>query len=115
MKNHEKRIELLNQILKAETGFQAAIKELSHYDWDYDGSPSILDKEIIKNVLTRYATGQLDLAAIYEWADFIELREDIDYPADQEDEISEILHALANPDTEGPLTLDRAEFFLNLL
>lgn len=110
---NEKRIALLNHVLKAEIGFQDSIKELSLYDWDYVGSPAILDKGIIKDILTRYIAGQLDTAAIYEWADFIELREDIDYPEQEDAIISEILHILANPALEGELTRERAEFLLS--
>jgi hypothetical protein len=115
MKNHEKRIELLNQALKMDGDFQSAIKELSHYDWDYDGAPAILDQAIIKNILTRYVTGQLSTATVYEWADFIELREDVDYSQDGEDIIANILHMLANPDIEGELTVQRAESFIQQL
>lgn len=115
MEKNEKRIALLKHVLKAESGFQSAIKELSGYNWDYEGSPAILDKMIIKDILARYAAGELSQAAIYDWADFIELRDDIDYPENEEDLIAEILHELANPETECELTLDRAGFFLNHL
>jgi hypothetical protein len=115
MKTNEKRIALLKQVLKAESGFQFSIKELSHYNWDYDGSPALLDKATIKDILSRYAAGKLSQEAVYEWADFIELRDDIDYLENEEDMVADILHELANPDTEGELTMDRARFFLNQL
>lgn len=113
MKTNEKRIALLKKILKAEDGFQTYIKELSNYRWDYDGAPILLDKETVKDILTRYVAGKLGQEAVYEWADFIELRDDIDYPENEEDLLAEILHELANPATEGELTLDGARLLLN--
>jgi hypothetical protein len=115
MKTNEKRIVLLKTVLKAQDGFQTSIKELSHYSWDYDGAPALLDKPAVKDILTRYVAGELGQEAVHEWADFIELRDDIDYPENEEDLLAKILHELANPQIEGELTLDRARFLLNQL
>ncbi len=115
MQNDSHRKLLLEKILGVENGFLSAIKELENYNWDFDGVPTILDKPTLKNVLTRYSNGQLAEHAVYEWAAFLELREDVDYPDQDEHVLSEILHVLANPDLEGALTTELSNSFLNKL
>lgn len=112
MKANEKRVTLVKKIVKADSDFQSLMEELSNYDWDFDGEPVFLDKEDIKNLLTRFIAGSVSMDSVHEWADFLELRDDVDYPEDQEVLLSEVMHDLANPVTEGELTVDRVKQLL---
>lgn len=112
MKQNEQRIILVNKIVKAENGFHEAMKELSRYGWDFNGTPSLLDEHAVKEVLSRYLNGKLLERDVYTWADFLELRDDVDYTGSKIDVISEVMHKLANPDIEGKLTVERAKSFM---
>jgi hypothetical protein len=112
MKKNEERRVLLKKALYLDDDFSMIVKKLSEYEWDYEGIPVILDRETLKNILSRYLSGELSQTAVYEWADFIELRDDIDYPEENENLLSEIIHDLANPRIEGELTMDRTRFLI---
>ncbi|NBX67029.1 MAG: hypothetical protein EBQ96_08550 [Proteobacteria bacterium] len=112
MTKDDERIFILTKILRLETDVTPLIKQMSDYSWDFVGQTALLDKTILRSVLSRYAAGDLTADAIYQWADFLELLEDVDYPADEADTISAILHELANPDLEGTLSPERAEILL---
>ncbi len=111
----QNRMVLLKTMLRAEGNFHTLVQELQQYDWDFDGTPAVLDKRALKNVLSRYLMGQLTYDDVHFWADFFELREDVDTPAEEESVVSEILHELANPDLLGVLTPRRAEMLVSLL
>lgn len=115
MTDQERRIALLNKILQAENNFLSSIKDLAQYPWDFDGVPAVLDKSILKQILSRYIAGQMSQTLVYEWAEFLELREDVEYPENEHHAIESILHEFANPDLEGELTLARAQFLLKTL
>lgn len=112
MTKTSQRITLINKIVKAESGFHEAMKELSRYGWDFNGTPSLLDDRTVKEVLSRYLNGELLERDIYAWADFLELRDDVDYTGSKIDALSEVMHKLANPDIEGKLTVERAKSFM---
>src|SRR5262245_53938276 len=115
MTENKKRIFLARKIVQFESGIDQLMQELNQFEWDFEGEPAILDKQILKAVLTRYANGDLSVNEVYKWADFLELRDDIDFAESDEEKISEIMHALANPILEGKLTPERAQKWLSEL
>lgn len=92
---------LLSQVMRADMGFQQAIKKLYEFDWDYEDAPVLLSVAVIKSILQRFLSGDLSDRDVYVWADALELREDVQ---EENESVSYALHALANPDLEGALT-----------
>ena len=76
----KKRTSLIERLLKANDDFPLLAKELSRYEWDFGGIPVLLEKEHVEDILERYVEGKIDADFLHEWAEFIELRDDIDYP-----------------------------------
>ncbi len=66
-------------------------------------------------MLQKFLNGLIPATAVEDWADLIEVREDVDYPESQKDVISDIICQLANPVLEGSLDADKAREFLALL
>ena len=91
------------------------MRDISVFDWDYEGDPVILDKDILKEVLLKFINGNLSLNDLYKWADFLELREDVDYPEGETDIVSETMNDLANPSLQGEITKARAQAILSKL
>lgn len=110
--NNDKRKWLLKQVIQFKPDWENLTKDLLAFDWDYEGEPVFLDKENISKVLELYIEGDIEEKTVYRWADFLEVREDVDYPEEYEGVISEILLELANPDTHGRLTLGNARKML---
>lgn len=65
-------------------------------------------------ILQRYLAGELTRAQVWEWAEGLELRDDIGFgTSNEEDEHDEftlnLVYELANPTLEGDLTPERAK------
>jgi hypothetical protein len=81
--------------------FDAPISELrallSQLTWDYVGQPVILDKQSLASVLERVRHGEISFVDLEEWANMIELREDISFEKTATEKLESIIFELANP------------------
>ncbi|MCI5060220.1 MAG: hypothetical protein MRY79_04020 [Alphaproteobacteria bacterium] len=109
MLKDEKRKKMLGNFINFEGDLQQISKQILEHGWDYEGDPVIITKENVRNVLQNYIEGKITSEDVQKWADFLEVREDVDYFEHDEDVLSQIIHELANPDIEGVLSLDRAK------
>ncbi len=113
--DEKERMSLLKKVIQADGDIHQHAKILNQLEWDFNGTPALLDKQTLKDVLERFAVGTSSVNYIYEWADFLELRDDVDFPEDDKEKISQIMRDLANPDLQGGLTLERAKKFISQL
>ena len=111
----EQRTFLIKQLLKAKDDFPLLVQRLDQYEWDFDGTPVLLEKKHLKNILSRYLKEEVSDDFLYEWAEFIELRDDIDYLEEDEETLLEIIHNMASPQTEGNLTHARVKGWVEKL
>lgn len=63
----------------------------------------VLGTDHIVTTLRRFLTGELAASDVEAWADLIELRDDIGYQPDRNDEIADAIFVLANPLINGAL------------
>ena len=70
----------------------------------------ILNVSHIRSVLKRYLSGDVTAEQVLDWADFIEMRDDIDY---SDPAVNQAIYVLATPELEGELTPASAEAILN--
>lgn len=54
-------------------------RQLSGFDWDFEGVPIVLHPDHIVHVLGRYLSGELTASMVERWANLIEGREDLSY------------------------------------
>ncbi len=108
MNTKNNRVQLLNIIIHADNHLESAMTEISSHNWDFDGKPIFLEKSHLQNILSRFLSGEITADFVHKWADFIELREDIDYPQEDQNLISDIISVLANPEINGQLTSEGA-------
>ena len=54
------------------------------------------------SVLRRFETGEIGAAEVEEWANAIEIRDDIGFEAESDDVVRDVIHVLANPELAGP-------------
>lgn len=112
---HSERLSLLRKFLSHEENLDSLQTQLSKFPWDFKGEPLVLNRKAVSETLHRYINGILEDQDVYAWADFLELRDDVQCAQEDEFLLSEIMHELANPDTEGKLTPKRATFLLEKL
>ncbi len=112
MKN---RKELLQNVLEYNSHFKLSAETLKSLNWDYNDEPAFLEKKHLKNILSHYLRGHLTTHNVQEWAEFLEVREDVDYRLQDEKLLSEFIHVLANPELEGNLTPEQAKSMISKL
>ena len=109
MKTNSQRLSLLKAVANLQPDYAIAMKEIEKYPWDFEGNPLIITRSVFKYILSDYIEGKRSAEEIFNWADFLELREDIDFPKKDRPVLLEMLHVLANPLLEGELTRDKAK------
>ena len=88
---------------------------LANYPWDYEGPTVKLCVGHVRGALTKYLEGRVTAKNVEDWADAIELRDDIDYEREHEEVLAEVMHELANPVLTETLTPERARQLHKLL
>lgn len=91
---------LIETVLDFTADHERAVDELAHYPWDSDAAveftPSMLRPALLATV-----DGTRSTVLLQQWANYIELRDDIQMT---DARVRAIIHELANPDLEGPIT-----------
>ena len=82
---------------------------LSRFEWDYEGESVIIEPFHLVSVLNRFLSNQLEAQHIENWANIIECREDLDYETSNQEQLEQVIYELANPEIEGPLTIERCQ------
>jgi hypothetical protein len=89
--------------------------ELAKLPWDSKDELVVLRKSHLVNVITRFLNGQLSGEDVTEWANAIELREDIAIEPGSENLVKDIIFDLANPEINYKLDSIRARRYLETL
>lgn len=106
----EKRIKLINNIINGiGDDLDEYIRELTQYEWDYKWTTIILKRNHVKNAFVKYLNFQITYNSMSEWADFLELRDEVDY---ESEEIKGIINLLANPEINGEISWEEMRSFL---
>lgn len=88
---------------------------LARFAWDSEEELAVLEKRHLVNVLTRFLNGQLSGDDVMEWANAIELREDIAIESGSENLVKDIIFDLANPEINYKLDSIRARRYIESL
>jgi hypothetical protein len=104
-------------LLRALLSFTRPIPDIAHdlsaYGWDAPSPLVVLDAIHISSVLNRFMAGELSSVQVDDWANFIELRDDIEY--DPASAVGLALHELANPVLTCSLTKQSAAALVAIL
>ena len=79
---------------------------------DLELAVAVVTQRDLSVVLERFVGESMSATEVAEWADFLELRDDVDYDLEL---VKEVVHELANPVLEGALTQERARILLAAL
>ncbi|WP_242338443.1 MULTISPECIES: hypothetical protein [unclassified Anaeromyxobacter] len=96
------RIELLEALLAARTPLAPLAEGLARFGWD---SPPlvVLRRAHVVSVLQRFLSGELGGSDVREWAELIEVRDDIEFEPVDHEVLRDALFTLATPDAQGQL------------
>ena len=92
------RFDVVNDLLSFRGQIGSIKKALSKFDWDLSEPLVTLNKEHIMSCLARVLNNEISLADLEEWANILELRDDIDF---SDEILKQIVFELANPALSG--------------
>ncbi len=101
------REKILQDLISFNKPLGELVKMVESLAWDYEGEPVIITPSHISNVLDRFLKEELIDREVEDWANLIECREDLSFELDYSENLSEVIHQLANPVLEGELTSDK--------
>ena len=104
-----RRQQLLQALLTFSKSLNLIAQELAQLEWDYEGEPVLVEPLHIVSILNRFLSNQLNAKQVEEWANMIECREDLDYESENQKQLEQVIYELANPELEGPLTIERCQ------
>lgn len=102
----DERYEVLKDLFDFNKDLSVISSQLKSLDWDFDGEPLILKKAYIVSVINSFILGVKTAKELEDWANLVEMREDIDFEEEYETLINDSIHKLANPLLEGNITVD---------
>ncbi len=85
-------------------------KELSLYSWDIEEPLIQLSKLDLLKVTNKCNSQIITVSELVDWANVIELREDIEF---EDEELKEFIFELANPEINGEITKEKLDKILN--
>lgn len=114
MDDASERLGLVTELVTLSRPLEDILRDLAGRSGDPDAELVSVGRDNLVSVLERYRAGDLDEATVADWADAIELRDDVGM-AESDQMLRDLLFELANPPATAPLTLDRAESLVALL
>jgi len=100
-----RRAEILEQLVRFEGPTAPLMRELRSFGWDWDGEPLlILKKEHFLRVIDRYLAGEISASQLQEWAENLEVREDVAFDEKERDMVDPVFFRIATPEINDPLT-----------
>ncbi len=113
--NYDSRKSCLSNLLNIEKDVRQLKEELSHFPWDAPEELIVLERGHLEKAINKYLIGQLEENDLVDWANLIELREDIGYEAEYEDLLKDLIFRLANPEINDGLNKTQLRSDLQLL
>lgn len=100
-----RRAEILEQLVRYEVPTEPLVRELRGFGWDWNCEPLlILRKEHLIRIIDRFLAGEISGAELHQWAENLELREDVAFEDTDADMIDSVFFRLAVPEINEPLT-----------
>jgi hypothetical protein len=100
----EDRASLLARVARYELPLEDTLVMLRAYGWDADAELYQLSRRDVRSILVRYLESRLTAAQLQDWAELLEMRDDLGYEPQCADILKHILSRLANPEVEGAIT-----------
>lgn len=109
---YEDRQSVVDSLVNFSESPSSLAKKLALYPWDLDEPLIMLTEKHVRSALTRFIRGDLVDRDISDWAELMEVRDDISF---ENESIASFLTQAANPLLEGPLSLIWATGWLKRL
>jgi hypothetical protein len=106
------RIEILRDLVALNADASSLGKELSEYPWDTNSPLLVINTPDFISVFKRYVANQVTTDELVDWANAIEMRDDLDFV---DDALRDMIFKLANPEINGMITTKLVDDLINTL
>lgn len=111
----EDRLTCLRRLVQFTAPVEETIRDLSAFPWDSDEELVTLTTSHVADVLRRFLRNDLTAKQVEEWAEALEVRDDVHFDEQPNEQVLEAVHFLANPYLVGELTRSWAEEWIGRL
>ena len=100
-----RRAEILQELARFERPSEPLLQELRSFGWDWNDAPLlVLTRADFLRVIDRFLAGQISAAQLQEWAENLEVREDVAFDEKEAELLDDIFFRIATPEINEPLT-----------
>jgi hypothetical protein len=112
-----RRAEILHAFVKGEPVGNSLLEELRAFGWDWhEEEPlALVAKSDLLRIIDMFLSDQISADQLERWAEFLEVREDVDFDSHQRDLLRDVFFRIANPIVHEPLTKDSVRGMRNEL
>jgi|WetSurMetagenome_2_1015567.scaffolds.fasta_scaffold628306_1 hypothetical protein len=114
MNDIDERASLVRALIRGERPTTDVLSELARFPWDSDELAILTRADVVK-ILCRCVDGIFSANDVEDWANGIEMRDDVGLDPDHEELLKEAVFQLANPDINEPVTLEFAKRWIDRL
>jgi hypothetical protein len=105
-----RRAEVLQELVRYEKPTEPLMRELKSFGWDWSDAPLlVLKKEDLLKIINRFLSGEISATQLQEWAENLEVREDIAFDEKESELIDDVFFRLATPEINEPLTSESVQ------
>lgn len=102
-----RRAEILQELARFETPTEPLMVELRSLGWDWSEAPLlVLTKPDFLRIIDRFLEGQIRTSQLQEWAENLEVREDVAFDEKNKELLDDLLFRIATPEVNESLTRD---------
>ncbi|RJQ80329.1 hypothetical protein D5S17_07620 [Pseudonocardiaceae bacterium YIM PH 21723] len=98
----QRRTEALLDLLELRVPLAQALKELATFGFAYDVDLCLIELRHVRGVVAAFVDGRLSADDCRDWADALEIREDVGFGEHGEELMKEFVFRVANPEINGP-------------
>jgi hypothetical protein len=109
------RIEALRDLVALRIPVSEALRAVRTFPWDSDDELVRLTSTATLGILHRFIEGELSGGEVREWADALEVRDDIGLEPAHDETQRRLLFEIASPELSEPLTVAVARRWQSLL
>jgi len=92
------RIEVLKSLVTFSIPTTKLKNELNKLPWDSEDPLIVLKKDHLLQIIEKLRKNKITLSELIEWANLLEVREDIEYEKPYDTQINKIIFTIANPE-----------------
>jgi|GEM_PF-2681458 hypothetical protein len=79
MSKDTKRLKIIRELIEKPIDLEKINISLNSFDWDYEGECILLHRKNLMDIFDRYLSKEVDGNFLKNWADIVELREEVEY------------------------------------